>query len=344
MVKAAKNFATSSLVNQPTTTETESIFYSGMSTPIAPPEDRTRLKNEIDCCETLGETQDQKKILLFHCHTDSVLMKEIGRLREESFRLIGEGTGQARDIDQYDLYYMHIVLWDEKDQQVVGAYRLCSTCEENLARHSGELYTESLFEYLPKAHDFLSSGLELGRSFVQEKYWGTKSLEYLWYGISAFLRRNPQYRYLLGAVSISNTLSSPAQDLIVGYYHRYYGSQDQYMICKNPYSIGVASQCHIDELFKGQSTKEAFVTLKKQLRYLGFAVPVFYKQYAELTKPEGTRFLGFNIDPSFNDCVDGLVVVDIDQMSDLKRKRYGLLEHRLSTRVFDEKTVLNAQV
>jgi len=335
MLKATENLSSGSLINQPTAIETESSSCLGMITPIASPEDRVRLKNEIDGCEILGETQDHKKILLFHCPPDSVLMNEIGRLREQSFRLIGEGTGYSRDIDQYDRYYMHIVLWDEKDQQVVGAYRLCGTCEENLAHCSGGLYTESLFEYLPKAHKFLSSGLELGRSFVQEKYWGTRSLEYLWYGISAFLRRHPQYRYLFGAVSISNTLSPSAQDLIVGYYHRYYGSKDRYVDCKKTYSISAASQDHIDELFEGQSTKQAFITLKKQLHYLGFAVPVFYKQYAELSKPGGTQFLGFNIDPDFNHCVDGLVVVDIDQMSDLKRKRYGLIEHRMNVRVLE---------
>jgi len=334
------------LINQPKFTEdTAPLILAGLVS-IAEPENRLSLKKAIECCESLGETRDHKKIFLYRYHAESPVMNEIGRLREESFRLIGEGTGQTRDIDQYDLYYMHIVLWDEQDLEIVGAYRLCSTnrsgvlpgrigsssSNELSGVESRHLYTSSLFEYTDSAESILKAGLELGRSFVQPKYWGSRSLEYLWYGISAFLRRHPEYRYLFGAVSISNTLSTPAKDILIRYYQRYYGStseqSSQAAVCKRPYKIEAASRARIDALFDAQDRKEAFTTLKKQLRYLGFAVPVLYKQYAELSKPGGTQFLGFNIDPDFNDCVDGLVVVDINQMSELKRKRYGLLDHK----------------
>jgi len=297
---------------------------------IAPPEKREALRLEIEQCEPLGETRDSKKIFVYRYQPGSALMREIGRLREETFRLVGEGTGQACDIDQYDHYYMHIVLWDAQDQEIVGAYRLCSTMHSNESESgsSSHLYTSSLFDYLPAAQEILGSGLELGRSFVQPKYWGSRSLEYLWYGISAFLRRHPQFRYLFGAVSISNTLSAPAKDLLVRYYQTFYGTESCVAGCKRPYKIEAQSMQRIDALYADQNAQEAFVTLKKQLRYLGFAVPVLYKQYAELSKSGGTRFLGFNIDPDFNDCIDGLVVVDIDRMTDLKRKRYGLVGHR----------------
>jgi len=333
------------LINQPRFTEDTAPSILAGLVPIAEPENRFSLKKAIECCESLGETRDHKKIFLYRYHTESPVMNEIGRLREESFRLVGEGTGQTRDIDQYDLYYMHIVLWDEQDLEIVGAYRLCSTknglCPARTDSSSRlelsgvelrNLYTSSLFEYTANADSILKAGLELGRSFVQPKYWGSRSLEYLWYGISAFLRRHPEYRYLFGAVSISNTLSRPAKDILIRYYQRYYGptseQSSQAVICKRPYKIDAASSARIDALFDAQDRKAAFITLKKQLRYLGFAVPVLYKQYAELSKPGGTQFLGFNIDPDFNDCVDGFVVVDINQMSELKRKRYGLLDHK----------------
>ena len=295
-------------------------------TPIAPPEDRQRLKHEVEACEPLGETRDNKKIFLYRSHTDSVLIREIGRLREEAFRLIGEGTGSERDIDDYDQHYMHIVLWDEDDLEVVGAYRLCATHNEP------RLYTSTLFNYNKDTEQIIQSGLELGRSFIQPKYWGSRSLEYLWYGIAAFLRRNPQYRYLLGAVSISNTFSRPAKDLIVGYYQHYYADNEGLTLSsKRPYTIDDAARQKISQLFQDKSTKEAFTVLKAQLRHLGYSVPALYKQYADLTTQGGTRFLGFNIDPDFNDCVDGLVVVDIKEMSTQKRKRYGLMEHELVT-------------
>jgi len=317
------------LIDQPSQNDSKAPCSLGVFSPIALAEDRHALQQEINECESLGETRDDKKILLFRYRADSVLMNEIGRLREESFRLIGEGTGQSRDIDKFDQTYLHIVLWDEQDLEVVGAYRLCSALTQG---SDYAFYTASLFKFKSSSESFLSSGLELGRSFVQEKYWGSRSLEYLWYGISAFLRKNPQYRYLFGAVSISNTLSVPAKDLLVRYYQTYHGTDEAYVTCSRPFQIESESKFRIDELFDGQTAKQAFVTLKKQLRYLGFAVPVLYKQYAELTKPGGTRFLGFSIDPDFNDCIDGLVVVDIDEMSEKKRKRYGLIDHRMSKR------------
>jgi hypothetical protein len=301
---------------------------------IASRECREDLSDDISRCELLGETQDSKKILLYRHRRTSSLMNEIGRLREESFRLVGEGTGNVRDLDTYDEHYMHIVLWDEQEREVVGAYRLRGTdglkCNEEHGRLNIEspLYTASLFDYLPVSRDFLGQGLELGRSFVQPKYWGSKSLEYLWYGIAAFLRLHPQYRYLFGAVSISNTLSVPAKDLLIYFYQHYYGSPNQYIVCHQPYQISETSHAHLLQLFEGLDLKEGFIKLKKQLRYLGFAVPVLYKQYAELSEPGGTRFLGFNIDHDFSDCVDGFVVVDIDRMTAQKRKRYGLLGHR----------------
>jgi putative hemolysin len=293
--------------------------------PIAPPEDRQQLKCEVEACESLGETRDNKKIFLYLNQANSALIREIGRLREESFRLIGEGTGGECDIDEYDRHYMHIVLWDEDDLEVVGAYRLCPTHNEP------HLYTSTLFDYNKDTEQIIQSGLELGRSFIQPRYWGSRSLEYLWYGIAAFLLRNPQYRYLLGAVSISNTFSRPAKDLIVGYYQRYYADSDGLTLSsKRPYIIDSIALNKMSQLFQDKSDKEAFSILKAQLRHLGYSIPPLYKQYADLTTQGGTRFLGFNIDPDFNDCVDGLVVVDIKKISAIKRKRYGLMDHEPS--------------
>lgn len=303
---------------------------------IAKPESRDSLKKQITRCERLGETTDNKSIYLHRPNAEqgyTVLLNEIGRLREESFRLVGEGTGQARDVDRYDLYYMHIILWDDVDQQIVGAYRLCRT-EYFYTHPEKTIYTSSLFRYMPAMTPILKSGLELGRSFVQEKYWGSRSLDYLWAGIAAFLRRHPEYRYLLGAVSISNDLSLPAKELLVSFYRKYYGVLSDAVLsekiqCKQPFEVSEKGHAHFCELFEALDHKQGFVVLKKQLRYLGYAVPMLYKQYTELTDKGGTEFLGFNIDPDFNDCIDGLVVVDITKITALKKKRYGLVDHQV---------------
>jgi len=299
--------------------------------PLAHPESKHLLKKEIEGCELLGETRDGKQIFLYNYASNSSIMREIGRLREESFRLIGEGTGKRRDVDYYDQYYLHIILWDQTDLEIVGAYRLCPA--HCAAGNSGQnqLYTETLFDYAAGMQEVLNAGLELGRSFVQPRYWGSRSLDYLWYGIAAYLRRNPQYRYLLGAVSISNSFSRPAKDLMIRYYQRYYGAEKNLALSKRPYTLDESSKTRIDEMFEGLTAKEAFVVLKEQLGHMGFSVPTLYKQYTELCKPGGTVFHGFNIDPDFNDCVDGLVIVDICELSDLKRKRYGLLDHQINT-------------
>lgn len=303
--------------------------------PIAHPENRQLLKKEIENCERLGETRDGKRIYLYHYSPDSVVLREMGRLREEAFRLIGEGTGNRRDIDVFDQHYQHIVLWDAEDLEIVGAYRLSPTRAALNKEGREQIYTTTLFNYQDEAEHILRTGLELGRSFVQPKYWGSRSLDYLWYGIAAFLQRHPQYRYLIGAVSISNSFSRPAKDLLVHYYHTYYGvhqvrnATSDWVHCHRPYTLDEASKERIDAMFKGLTAKEAFILLKEQLSHLGYSVPTLYKQYTELCNPGGSFFLGFNIDPDFNDCVDGLVVVDINELAAMKRKRYGLIDHEV---------------
>ncbi len=298
--------------------------------PIAHPENGQLLRKEIEQCELLGQTRDQKSIFLYRYTSGSLVIREIGRLREETFRLIGEGTGRRRDIDRYDQHYLHIVLWDRNDLEIVGAYRLCPTsCPSAAAKNKG-LYTRTLFDYQPGSEHILSSGLELGRSFVQSRYWGSRSLDYLWQGIAAFLLRHPQYRYLLGAVSISNAFSRPAKDLMVGYYQKYYGAEQSLVACKRPYVLDDKSQARVESLFGELNARDAFIVLKEQLGHLGFSVPALYKQYTELCTPGGALFHGFNIDPDFNDCVDGLVIVDISQLTSTKRRRYGLQQHLIS--------------
>ena len=299
------------------------ISYFKTLPAIAIPESREDLLLELSKAELLGETKDQKLIYLCRLQETSPLLREIGRLREQAFRLVGEGSGKACDVDEYDLDYQHIVLWDAQDKEVVGAYRLRETFDLD----SHHFYTSTLFNYLPGAERVMSRGVELGRSFVQPKYWGSRSLDYLWAGIAAFIRSNPRVRYLLGAVSISNAFSQQAKDLLLGYYSKYYLDDEPIVRCKRPYMMGFSAKEHNARLFDGLDAKEAFVVLREQLGLIGHSVPTLYKQYTELCDDGGTRFHGFNIDPDFQDCIDGLVVVDLSRLKPLKRKRYELEHH-----------------
>lgn len=292
----------------------EQAFEGGFED-IAHPEPRQLLRDEIRGCELLGSTADGMSIYLYNFNGDSAVMREIARLREVSFRAVGEGSGKRRDLDRYDSYYDHIVLWDDKQLALVGAYRLVKTKSLMETRGVESLYTHTLFDYQPAAKPYLEQAAELGRSFVQPNYWGTRSLGYLWYGIGAYLQRFPEIRYLLGPVTISNTYPESAKQALVNFYSGYFPADSNWASARSPY-------LSTTEINNKQPYTEAFTQLKKQMAGLGVSVPALYKQYSEICEQGGVQFVDFNIDTDFADCIDGLVVVDLDQLKESKRKRY----------------------
>ncbi len=291
-------------------------------TPIAIPECRKELKKAIESCQLLGKTQDGMHIHLYQYTGSSPVFRELGRLREIAFRAVGEGSGKRRDIDKYDMDYQHLVLWDPTQLELVGAYRL-ACAKEIIEKHGREgLYTDSLFSYTQAMKPYLEQGIELGRSFVQPKYWGRKSLDYLWYGIGAFIKNYPQYRYLFGAVSVSNALPEQAKAMLVHYYQHYYKSEQHLATPNNEFKLSEQQLTQCETVFSGNDVKEDFVELKHVLANMGAQVPTLFKQYTELCKPGGVKFLSFSIDPDFNNCIDGLVLVDLQNVKENKAKRY----------------------
>ena len=286
---------------------------------IVHPQDRRLLKQELKASELLGETVDGKKIYLFdHC-PDSAVMQEIGRLREISFRCVGEGTGKNKDLDKYDHYYRHIILWDEDDLEIAGAYRLAEA-HKLIHDSNSPLYSETLFQYGEAMHPYFEQGIELGRSFVQPRYWGRRSLDYLWYGIGAYLKKHPNVRYLFGPVSLSNRYPKPAKDMLVWFYQHYFSDNNRLAKAHTPYEL--SSKESVLTVFIGDDYQADFKILKEQLNYLGVSVPTLYKQYSELCTTGGVRFMDFGIDANFNYCVDGLVMVDTHFIKEKKHQRY----------------------
>ncbi len=283
--------------------------------PVAHPEDRRELRRAIRGCERLGSSRDGMEIYCYQYRGDCTVMREIGRLREISFRAVGEGTGHRRDVDPFDAFYDHIVLWDDNQLELVGAYRLkrVSTLE-----NGQQLYSASLFDYQPKAAaEILPRGVELGRSFVQPQYWGRAGLDYLWQGVGQYLARHPELRYLFGPVSLSDALPSAAKALLLQFYRCYFADDRGWATAKMRYCIDAQ-----DPPFSGDNYREDFVRLKASLAEMGCAVPTLYKQYTELCEPGGVSFADFNVDPDFADCIDGLVLVDIEKMKPARRRRY----------------------
>jgi putative hemolysin len=230
------------------------------------------------------------------------LMREIGRLREETFRAMGEGTGRTTDMDRFDRTYLQLFLWDEKKQMLVGGYRLGAT------DRVPELYTRSLFHYSPAVLEKIAPALELGRSFVRREY--QKSylpLLLLWKGIGRFLVQNPRYRHLFGAVSMSADYSHYSRVLLATYldkHHRHPVAVDSKT--RNPLEPSQRRESCLN--LEIQSLEE-LAEIIRQVEPDGKDIPVLFSKYLEL----GGRILGFQIDRKFNHTLDGLIVVDLDK-------------------------------
>ncbi|CAK7027258.1 MAG: hypothetical protein MESAZ_02793 [Saezia sanguinis] len=289
--------------------------------PIALPEDRIVLKKAIEACAPLGQTPDGKVIYLYQrCGAVNVpVLRELGRLREVAFRAVGEGSGNRRDLDRYDDMYHHLILWDPQALEVVGAYRFMPAASAFEQGRMADLYSYTLFEYGKEMNDILACGIELGRSFVQPAYWGKRGLDYLWQGIGAYVARYPQYRYLFGPVSISGALPAAARDLLVAFYRMYFSAAGQIAYSRWAYPASVPE---VQAIFDGNDYAKDLISLKTMLNNMGCSIPTLYKQYSELCEPGGVQFLDFGIDPDFNHCIDGLVVVDMSRLKASKYQRY----------------------
>ncbi|MCG6118617.1 MAG: lysophospholipid acyltransferase family protein [Aquimonas sp.] len=292
------------------------------SSAIAHPQPARAVKRALQAAERLGATSDGKQILLLDADLSNPALKEIGRLRELAFRKVGEGTGLKRDLDAYDAHYRHIVLWDEAELEIAGAYRLAEVGRLIEQRGLQGLYSASLFDYAPAAQGFLRESIELGRSFVQPRYWGSRSLDYLWQGIGAYLARHPEVRYLIGPVSLSAVLPEPARDWIVETHRHYFGDRTGLARARNPLETASDVQDAAAAALAALPVREGLAALRLQLDCLGVAVPMLYRQYVDLCEPDGVRFLDFGVDPGFGHCVDGLIRVDLTRIKPAKRSRY----------------------
>jgi len=272
--------------------------------------------------ERLGRTSDGKEIVLLDPGPGCVAMDEIGRLRELAFRRVGEGTGLRRDLDHFDAHYRHIVLWDEVALEIVGAYRLAEVGQV-LNRHGlGGLYTASLFAFAPQALGILEQSVELGRSFVQPRYWGSRSLDYLWQGIGAYLRTRPAVRYVIGPVSLSAQLPEAARSWIVATHRHFFADPAALATARNPYRPMVDIQMQARAELAGLDVRQGMALLKSKLDALGASLPILYRQYVDLCSPEGVTFLDFGVDPAFGHCVDGLIRIELSSLKPAKRARY----------------------
>lgn len=237
-------------------------------------------------------------------------LAEIGRLRELTFRLAGEGTGRSRDLDAHDQEYLHLVAWNSDDRRIAGAYRMGPTDEIRTRWRSVGLYTRTLFRYGSRLLDELGPALELGRAFVVPEYQREFApLAMLWKGIGAYVARHPRYRRLFGPVSLSADYPEITRQLMVAFLERRALAPEwaSYVSPRRPFTVkgtDIQTLAHRASLAEGLDEVDALV---KELDSSGRGLPVLLRQYLKLK----ARVLTFSVDPDFGGVVDGLMVVDL---------------------------------
>ncbi len=253
------------------------------------------------------------------------LLDELGRLREITFRAAGEGTGRSADLDRFDAYYWHLLLWNKEKQELAGAYRAGDT-DEIIRDHGIKgLYTNTVFRYDEQLFLKIGSALELGRSFVRPEYQRQYApLLLLWKGIARFVAAHPETPVLFGAVSISNEYSSLSREMIVRYFEqRQVEDQDgrefaDLIQARTPFRAHKLRRWDCGALCSVLRDLDELAEPISDVEEDGKGVPILIKQYAKV----GGRLVGFNLDRKFSDVVDGLVIVDLRQTDPSVLERY----------------------
>jgi len=287
------------------------------------PVKRKLIKNELNNSQILGITKDDKQIIITTRGDSPHVLNEIARLREVTFRKVGEGTGKKYDLDNFDNHYKHLIVWDDKELEIVGSYRI-GIGNEIINTYGIEgFYTSTLFNFTENfSQNYLPESIELGRSFVQKKYWNTNALHYLWQGIGAFLAHNEEIKFMFGGVSISNNYPESTKRMIVYFFSKWFGSEEVLAESKNKFMIPEKSSEVYSEQFCSAEYKHDYKMLKNMMKPYGFSIPVLYKHYSELCEDGGVKFLDFGVDKDFENCIDGLILVDIKKIKEEKRDRY----------------------
>lgn len=289
---------------------------------VSHPACRQRIRLELKGQHHVMKTPTGLDLYLVNYLADSALMHELGRVRELTFRAVGEGTGTSWDLDQYDRHYQHLVLWDDKKLEIAGGYRL-GNCRQLIAAHGkSSLYANHMFELGPDMDHYLNDALELGRCFVQPQYWGTRALDYLWYGMGNYLSQHPEIKYLFGSISLSNNYSQTARELIVSFYNTQFGTDQDIAHAKCPFVVSEPIQALAQQEFVGDYAT-CFKRLNTHLEAINEKLPMLFKQYVDLCEDKGCQFIDFNIAPDFNNCIGSLMMLEIAK---IKKSKYRYLK------------------
>ena len=249
------------------------------------------------------------------------ILKEIGRLREVTFREIGEGTNKRTDLDEYDINYNHLFIWDKESKMIVGAYRIGKGADIFYSMGKRGFYLNELFKIKKQFYPILMKSLELGRSWIRKEYQQKPlPLFLLWKGIVQFLSKNSEYRYLIGPVSISNWFTKLSKSLIVEFIrnNNFDHELSQFVKPRKNFKVDF-SKIDKDLLTEGSKTLKDLDSLISDIEITNMKIPVLLKQYLALN----AKIISFNIDPKFSDSLDGFLVLDIETIPNEILKKLG---------------------
>ena len=240
------------------------------------------------------------------------IMREIGRQRELTFREIGEGSNLPFDLDEYDEHYHHLFLWDGHAKKLVGAYRMALGCEVMKKQGIDGFYTSSLFEFDPELRPFFRKVIEMGRAYISSEYQQKPlPLFLLWRGIVHVCLRNPEHKFLMGGVSISDKFSEFSKSLMIEFMrsHYYDSAVAQYIHPKHDFKVKLKDRdkhLFFDEVESDLNKLDKIIDdLEPEMR-----MPVLIKKYIK----QNAKVVSFNVDPSFNDAIDGLMYIRISEL------------------------------
>jgi putative hemolysin len=249
------------------------------------------------------------------------VIREVGRLRELTFRRAGEGTGKGIDLDRFDRYYTHLVLWNKLQREVVGSYRLGLTTE--ILPHFGirGLYTNTLFRYQSKFFKSIGPAIELGRSFVRPEYQKQYApLLALWKGLARYVGLHPRFAVLFGAVSISARYNRFSRELIFRFFQ---GRSEQHGLTsliapRRPFHPRPVLPAIGNGFCRSIRNLDHLADPIADIESDGKGIPILIKHYSKL----GGRMLSFNLDREFSNVLDGLVLVDLRRSDPALLGRY----------------------
>lgn len=261
--------------------------------------------------------------IVYHAYAKEIpnMLREIGRQREITFREVGGGSGKSCDIDSYDAYYIHIFLWDEKNNQLVGGYRVGETDKILFTKGVEGLYNAQFFEFKRQLIERISPGLEMGRSFIIPEYQKRPILlGLIWQGIGQFVSRNPEYRYLFGVVSTSAQYDTFSFKLMVDFLKLHSMDQElaNYLKPKNPLKGKALKPSEIESIENSSFTEQDLNNWLSHLESDGKGLPVLLRQYLKLNG----KILGFNIDKDFGGVLDCMILVDLKNSPKKSLQKY----------------------